>query len=745
MGFYGTGLHAIPADGIQPEARGKRLRLRKDGKWVFVDTRRGGGGKEPEPTGLCLPSGIDGELAPPKREDIRRAGLFVDLGSTRTLGVVVPDLDAIGGDMTCEVLDLIDYVGGNHEEAQPFSSHVVLEGMAGEISEDTRPLSEVRTGKVASELYDVAAVELARLGGGVAKVLASSPKRLITRSEPDPAWRQVVRQGPGGDIRPYELIPSRLVGMQVVELVEQAERMLNSKGDRRAYRVTEVHVTYPPGWLGPVQEMYRQLIQKEMDAWARKRALVVRVEMGCSEALGALVFHWYNRVLQKPGMLAPQPGQDRKKKKKIYQWKYKLGVVDVGGGTSDLLVEIIEVDTLDPLKTHVSFTPACRWSVETAGDELVHRVAGEIVLPCLITRLFKAQGDRRALRQYFRAPEHGTEKRRWMRKHLLEVARVFIQKSAEGSLSPGDQNELRPHFKEIDAACKGHLARIRYGSRIDDEEAQPSDADYTQLGEDILKVAQRDVPKLAETVFGETARDFSTICKDLECKEVKLSGKAMEYAVVEKVFQEAFEKKGLDVTSLVGEEIAPLLRQGLGGMQTISDSKYATVWGCMCKRWMDHDQSHLSKNVEVSMNEVAGELEWGVHGVNARLTAESWEHRTKVAPDMEIPLASLPMALSYTTRSGRNGPEEKENVFPVRMYQLGFKRHSCQGLALKGIAKVVLKEDEKTGFAVARVVEGEVEANGVTGRLRPEDLEVTLALDYALSSFWLDAGVIEVK
>ena len=87
-----------------------------------------------------------------------------------------------------------------------------------------------------------------------------------------------------------------------------------------------MHVTYPPGWLGPVQEAYQRIIQAEVDRWARARALEVKVEMGCSEALGALVFHWYNRRLVEHRRRG-SAGANQDSEKEI------VAVVDVGGGT----------------------------------------------------------------------------------------------------------------------------------------------------------------------------------------------------------------------------------------------------------------------------------------------------------------------------------------------------------------------------------------------------------------------------
>lgn len=723
MRFVGTGLLSVPHTG---EAPGEGAHVREGEECIFVDTRRMGDGKLPE-------LGDGGRLREPRRDEIRHAALFIDLGSTRTLGLVVPDRDAEWDKMECRTLDLMDYAEGVAEVPGPFSSQVVLERCPGDVGKETWPLSEVRTGKAASELYLYGATSMAGAEGRGVQLMASSPKRMIARIDRDRTWRTIGR-GDGTALKSYSgpdrageamaegLVPSRLVGMQVVELVEQAERMLNSQEETHAYRVDEVHVTYPPGWLGPVQENYQEIIQAEVDRWARSRALAVEVEMGCSEALGALVFHWYNRRLveHRRGGAA---GADRPSGREM------LAVVDVGGGTSDLLIESI---TFREVEHIFEFKPV-RWqSEETAGDELVRRVAAEVVMPALLRECYQV-GEQAAILEYLQDDAHVTEKRLWMRKELRPLAQSCTQAAEHGKIPAAEMSHVRSHLEAIIKKLDEVVGKTG-------QEGAPADT----LMESMPRTARDVVPRLAEEVFKPLADDFAEICKRHGCNEVKLSGKAMDYAAVEGVFRKAFHAQGLmNVGLLVGQHIAGELR-GFLGSETVRDSKYATVWGSICKWLLKRNQGHFAEGWDISIMDVVGRPSWYLHGMASRLTRGDCIRLDPLENGRERTIPALPMALSYVQcKDGERVGADEDGAVPVRMYKLGFARADMR-LAPGSRPSVELEFTPKGEVRVRHVDHGRVLVGTGESELELGDLTVTLALDYAADSFWLDSGKVEL-
>lgn len=725
MRFIGTGLLAIPYNDAAHE-EGEHVRI--VGKRCFVDTRRAGDGMLPEPA-AAFP------LREPTSDEVKKAALFVDLGSTRTLGLVVPDKEASLEDMECRTLDLVDYAKSNDEAPGPFSSQVVLERPPEGVEEATWPLSEVRTGKAASELYLYAAHRMAGAKGRGIHLMASSPKRMIARMGPDPSWRTIGRGAEPplqrysgfvqeGGARAEGLVPSRLVGMQVVELLEQTERMLNSQEEVHAYRVDEVHVTYPPGWLGPVQKNYKELIQAEVDRWARKRALSVEVKVGCSEAEGALVFHWYNRRLNEQrhggkGGVLPVRREEL------------LAVVDVGGGTSDLLVEKIEIEN-----GGVAFTPIRRQSENTAGDELVRRVAVELVLPTLIEKCY-VEGEQDTIRTYLQDDEHGAEKRLWMRKELLPLAQCFTQAAGAERLQEVEKLTVGEHLEAI-------IGKLDDVVNKSDREDLQTETD--SLTDSILKKASCQVAKLAKSVFEPLAESFARICLRHGCTEVKLSGKAMDYRTVEKVFQGAFQTQGLtNIGLLVGQPIAEELRRFLG-CDTVRDSKYATVWGSICKWLIETCGGHFAKVLDINILSAGGEPRWYLHGMASRLSRNDCATMPPIPNEgspskRSIVIPMLPMALSYVV--GQKIGVDDGGDAPVRMFKLDF-RNPAMHLYRKTRAEINLEIAADGRPRVKRVQQGRVVMDNGISDLLIDHLEVMPALDYATNAFWLDSGKVEL-
>lgn len=561
------------------------------------------------------------------------AMLSVDLGNTRTCALVCPNIHS--GNFVMKRLKLSPHYGYSNEGG---------DGKGG-ISPSNGVWDSVCViGK--SKVYDKLSPSFIRLGADNdfylrdGKVFSanrrslSTPKRYFWDADENQRWC-VIHPGDSEEyllehqndielanhianttyrgVRPRAMI---LEGM-IFEMLEQAERMLNNgerylpnaerSGDSESPSsysfVTHLVMTYPAAWSKDEINKYREVIQRGIDCYVSQRCrnIPIQLHMDCNEATAVIVNYIHGESSRCGDGTTWLELVGRPKKFRDTGRSLRIGVIDIGGGTSDLAIAEVE---LSPMLNAPQISTLYTTGTNEAGDKLIEKIINKIIFEKIFDILVKRDlaGDRREKLKAFLGKKVVPRLKSLTRSFWFPLAVEFLEsvKSDDAGsgfeitvYDPNDDRHLlsrgfesfRRAFVEDSAAAED--AEIRNLSFFIDElpGAESDNQDEEQKNPPAaLKIAfdakdQETFRTLLLDNFRYSPQIFGSAISAYQCDLMIWSGKTADNPSIRKLFEDYMPVPPEALVSMnnyrIGSSDFPLT--DLKGR--LSDSKLATAIG----------------------------------------------------------------------------------------------------------------------------------------------------------------------
>lgn len=706
--------------------------------------------------------------------------LIVDLGNTRSFGLLLDDINH-PKDMQIYPLEIKDYSGETDAftKSGVFASHVCLEAIAPfehpcfpkEKAHYGRPLSPIRTGEVARSLMLQVAGFDQQPNGRFAQV---SPKRFFWDNDPARFnWKSVCTEEqtcfkPHGilydrwltarSIAPENMPRATLIGAMVVELYSQGEMQLNGKlagagqsavGPRR---IRHVAITFPPAWTMKEKEAYRETIRRHLDAFCEERGLrCPNLHVSCDEATGTLLAYISNEVEKFGGGLAEwvasigsgdENGNSRA----------RIAVLDVGGGTSDLVIADVCVirgqygmQDLQIIRLHQD-------GVIVAGDELLRKVVARIVLPAVAEALCPENPDtRKALFDY--AVSNPTtddtlrqQRSRWAQDLWFPMALRVMQTCQQNKNAelPGD---ITPALNRFCEDCLGiivndlKLDRLLFNLGVRDSANNGSIAKHFK----VKVIPKHDlIAEICREVFVDAVQRFVMPMSLAGCDRLLLAGKTTEFKVVRDVLIAELPLPACKVVSF--EEYILSARwvssAGRNGTNILGDVKMTTVMGAALEFCNRHGIQAFGLAINRDLIQDAHHFSdsqqyWGI--VPSGQAVPTFRNRYAVfIPGGGAQTAQIPMQTQSLLLARRR--TALETMTAQIAYELRVRPElSAMPNGVVEIERVVNSEGS-VELLLVQVVSGTLAcANGSQEPLRTEHLELRMMVAQN-DDFWMSDG-----
>lgn len=501
--------------------------------------------------------------------------LVLDIGNARTCGILIEEHPDVGQNLTDSYkLELRDLSRPEIVHDDPFESRIEFSRASFGRDSVARKagrasfvwMSPVRVGPEAMRLAG------ARVGNGGATGL-SSPKRYLWDDRPSTqGWRfngigtdgvtseppvgggfmalvtqdgRVLRRnGPGQPAMQARFSRSALFTFMLAEIILQAQHQMNAPGNRlkrrdadKPRRLRSVLMTVPPGM--PVAEV--KILRSRAEAavqlawsmlgWSNQAPPSVKVEL--DEATATQIVWLHNEVterlqgdaaslFQMVGRVRPEFGS---------QPSLRVASIDIGGGTSDLMVSSYTVSG-EAITPRQEF----RESFKVAGDDVLERVIVSLILPQFAARLTECGiADAKALLSRTLGQNTGgqSEEERHLRR--LFVATV---------LEPLGIAVLRA-YERIEGRMQGEVLRASVGSLLGtaaksldraiaylESAATQAGAQEFRLLDVEISATTRRIEPLVTAVLGPMLADLCEVIWHYDCDVLLLSGRPSRLRVV---------------------------------------------------------------------------------------------------------------------------------------------------------------------------------------------------------------------
>ncbi len=704
-------------------------------------------------------------------EKVIDAGLVIDLGNTRSYALLVDDLTGRSGFVEPQVkeLELKSYSSWTQGgEAGVFDStlgfgspHRLPSRIVNELPEElTKPvyysenLSFVRVGREGRYMQQRVSADKTARGISV----LSSPKRYYWQNDKENReWRMwnpltgeresislplegmladALREKYPNIDSPHFLPRASMLSAMFIELIEQAERILNNPDYLKSTdlpgprRISQVLVTYPSAWTKSEVSLYKEQLRKGIDAYAKLRALPVpEVKLECDEASAVLLNYVYSEI-RKYGLVGENWIKSVGSGEKDGHGEVRIAIIDLGGGTSDLMIADV-VDTEPGGGCHLRIDRYYQDGVNKAGDELLRIIVEKIVLPAVGWNLFGgASGPEwERLTKHLLGggkTEYSELRRSWTRSLWIPFALKIID--AVASDNPGRISLIDLNLRLFGNVVEKIAAELNIP-------LQP----MARRNELELPTGFRDIfRQICAGVFSPIARRFGAAIAAFGCDRVVFAGKTSEIPFVRELFMEFIPVPPGRFIPLQGFLMGSWFP--LSGDGRIADAKTTAGFGGAIYLLSDVGSPQLGAGIAIDIGHAPGLGEhlhyWGFVQPNSLRFSNS---------------ASL-----FGPGSG-NG-DTRTIKMTSRSYLIGRRRFSYESMDAEIAYEVRIRPEyasidmpQSTSFTLKYVLHQddtvELELSGADGRLADgARLELRhLELRHrclAQSDFWLDSGNI---
>lgn len=549
----------------------------------------------------------------PEGEEIP-VNLFLDLGNSRACGIFVeqPPGQSVSLDECCK-LEIRDLQQPGEVYTEPFDTSFKFQPPLFYDPENAIPQNE----------YSFAWPSIVRLGTEAARLEPSdigdtgmsSPKRYL--------WDEEVRHFPwyfnlsedglgkkvvapflkyldenglfkGDQARPpFEPCypPGSLMTFLMLELLCHTYAQINSFNYRksRGYRLAgrtlkNIVITTPCGMSQPEMDIYRCRIQSAIDLFfyitGRNVESKPQIHLDLDEATAVQLTYLYgetkNRFLGNSSEAVLTPARERIGADGVRRKSFRLASIDIGGGTSDLMIAEYYPDDVD--QTTICQKMLFSEGFSIAGDEIAKRIIEKIILRHVFTW---AQSKNPNITweefQIFFGPGRGGRDKSFNDMKAELCRQVWI---------PMAHRHLE--FAELDTEDPDmELSFDRFfpwrlpGSNVLDFFANSMKKD---LGCDITlpeipwEISRNKVNSVISNVMENVLRIFSEVIAQFDCDVLILGGKPSSLPVIREILLKLMPVPSSKIIGLKGYSVGswyPFAQKGGG----ISDPKTACVMG----------------------------------------------------------------------------------------------------------------------------------------------------------------------
>jgi hypothetical protein len=484
-----------------------------------------------------------------RRDETVHCALVLDLGNSRTAGLIIDDFDgdhalSTRRDMHMVPLVLQSYQSG---ETEPSGTGTALSGVVPSLlvaeNQGGLTISCLRVGDTAEQMEKQART-LWKKKGRLPRFSFASPKLAFWDDSPIEELGVLKRDGDRNAAQITDTLPeehrrrlakeSDLIGEMVLELLEQAETQINrwaeSTTEQKVWpgprRITKVALSYPTGWTVAERNRYIRTIQNKIDEeWVRKLGMRQVDVVGSIDEATAVVLAFATNSIDKNPLdfrigIRELTGHEGDKEEMP---QVAVGVIDIGGGTTDMALVQLGIPCADG-------APSFHGTVEkeggtyVAGNEFLKAVAERIAWPsCNHAVDMEASDKRQTL--VGKLLENTATRQRCCRECFYGMAL---------GAAMGDQQRLASAAADFCFKFKDDLALA--------EQIQK------KIEKDIVEEC-RSAPKkeLLETIAKETFENgiirpfLKAVEGKLENGWIVMSGKPFEIPAVRHLFENAFQ------------------------------------------------------------------------------------------------------------------------------------------------------------------------------------------------------------
>ena len=713
------------------------------------------------------------------------AGLVLDLGNTRSFAVLVDDLRGPSGTPGLKGcgLDLLPHVQRPNiddvEQVGVFDSFLVLESphrFANEVKPKTSEnfgehLAFVRMGSVVDEIGR----ELAGDTDNPGRFSLSSPKRYFWQEDAEEAgWKmydpggknvgsrsrsldvalaeKLCSQNGGAAFTAPFLARSLMLSATFVELLEQAEQVINSPEFQAKSLLKEprrlecVYVTYPTAWSGAERDLYKQKLEAGLEAFCALRALPKpKLDVSCDEASAVLLSYVFFEIIKLGGIgenWIRLVGRRTATGAGGIHAAVRLGVIDIGGGTSDLVIADV-MDFQEGPGSDLQLARCYQDGVDIAGDELLRQVTQEITLPALGRLLCREPGKGQLRKVFAEVLDEGNDydqiaqRAKWARNLWFPISIEIVQAITKTEGKNGAVTiDLGKFSNSLNDFCSAVFA----------------EADRRQLDEfydrpDVFRLEMPDdavdqLKSICSRIFAPTARQFGAAIIGFGCDLVLVAGKTSEIPYLLDVFRDQIPLPWDKFVPLKDYHIGNRFDCPLARNYRIADAKVTTVLGAAIYMLASEKSSALGAGFQIDPGAAPGirveDHYWGVVTAYSRRFSDAdalW------GPHKPSTTARLPLNAAnsiFLARRRFSIPQQDAHVaFELRIRPEVLDQHGPAG------QNAEVEICRTAGLNGAR----ELEISTVSGqfqdgtKLEPEQLELRHRIMLE-DSFWVDSGKI---
>ena len=496
--------------------------------------------------------------------------LVLDLGNARTCGILIEEHPGQGLNLSDSYpLGLRDFSHAECLHDRPFDSRVefararfgrdAVSRQSGRAAAFNWP-SPVRVGPEATRLAG------ARRGNESITGI-SSPKRYLWDTRPaSQGWRfnaggdaemttdepvrgpftaflaedgSVLRQRRGQPAMRARYSRSNVFTLMITEILLQAMGQMNAPGNRARRRdadkprhLRSLLLTMPPGMPVAEQHILRTraqgavLLAWEMMGWTGK-AIPPRVIANLDEATATQIVWLHNEVTERlqGDADALMELMGRQRPDVASSPSLRIASIDIGGGTTDLTVSTYVVQGGEAIVPRQDF----RESFKIAGDDVLERVIGTLVLPAFADAL-RAAGvaDPRALLNRTLGQDQGGQSEPERHRRRLFVSMV-LEPLGIAVLGAYEAIEGRAAGEVLGGTVAHVLGdRLREAGAAPDyieQAASAAGAVGFRVGDVVLAITTQQIEPVIASVLGQVLADLCEVVWSYDCDVLLLSGR----------------------------------------------------------------------------------------------------------------------------------------------------------------------------------------------------------------------------
>ncbi|MFZ2956955.1 MAG: virulence factor SrfB [Candidatus Ozemobacteraceae bacterium] len=385
--------------------------------------------------------------------------------------------------------------------------------------------------------------------------------------------------------------PSSLMTFLILEILSHAYAQINSytfrksRGHRLACRVLRnLVITTPCGMSLPEKDIYRQRVQSAVDLLFHVRGLAPemkpRLHLDFDEATAIQLTFLYGEVkyrfLSDARDALASLGRERLGPDGVKEPVFRLASIDIGGGTSDLMIAEYASVASQPsgIKQRMLFSEG----FSTAGDEIAKRIIEKLILRTIFAY---AQQKNPNISweefQLFFGPGRGGRDKHFLDNKAELCRQVWIpmaHRYLEFAELDADDPDMEISFDRF------FPCRMPGGNVLDffaEHMKRDFDCDIT-LPEIPWQVSKNKINAVISNVLENILRIFSEVIAQFDCDALILGGKPSSLPIVRELLARLMPVPPARIIGLKGYPVGswyPFSQKGGG----ISDPKTACVMG----------------------------------------------------------------------------------------------------------------------------------------------------------------------